>query len=59
MLKATVKNTPTDVKSQYVIARRNKYTAELIYYDVCDDEKQAYDIAIELDDGVVLEREDK
>jgi len=56
MLKANVENTPKDVKSQYVVARRDDYTAELWYYGEYDDEQQAYDVAIELDNGVVLER---
>ena len=55
MFKATVKNTPTDVKTGWVVARRDDYTAELWYYGRYDDRKQAEDIAIELENGVVLE----
>ncbi len=54
MFKATVKFTPENVK-QWVVARRNYYTAELEYYDSFDNEERAYDLAQELDDGIVLE----
>ena len=59
MMKATVKNTPADVKTGWVVARRDSYTAELWYYGNYETEKRAYDVAQELDDGVVLERTDE
>lgn len=60
MLKAKVKNTPYDVKSRmFVVARRSKYTAELRYYGMYDDEQEAYNVALELEDGVVLESVDE
>lgn len=56
MLKAKVKNTPKYVENgMFVVARRSKYTAELRYYGMYDDEQEAYNIALELEDGVVLE----
>lgn len=55
MFKATVKFTPEDVKSGWIVAQRDKYTAELKYYDYYEEEERAYDVAQELDDGVVLE----
>lgn len=58
MLKAKVKNTPPDVKT-WVVARRDSYTAELWYYESHETEERAYEVAQELDDGVVLERTDK
>jgi len=54
MFEAKVKNTPTDVK-KWVVARRDWYTAELYYHDSYDEEERAYDVAQELDDGVVVE----
>ena len=59
IMNAVVKNTPSDVKSGYVVARRDDYTAELWYYGNYDTEKQAYDVALELDNGVVVEYERK
>ena len=56
MLRAKVKFTPDNVK-KYVVATRDKYTAELWYYASYDTEERAYDIAQELDDGIVLESE--
>ena len=59
MLKAKVKNTPNDVKSgMFVVARRSKYTAELRFFQMVDDEQEAYNLALELEDGVVLESVD-
>lgn len=55
MFKATVRNTPDHVKTGWVVARRDDYTAALWYYGTYDDKKQAEDIAIELENGVVLE----
>ena len=55
MIKAVVKNTPANVKTGYMVARRDNYTAELWYYGVYDEEKRAYDIALELENGIVLE----
>ena len=60
MLKARVKNTPESVKSgMFVVTRRSKYTAELRYYGMYDDEQEAYNVALELEDGVVLESVDE
>jgi len=55
MLIAKVNNTPKDVKSGWVVARVDSFTAELWYYGTYKDKKQAYDIALELENGVVLE----
>ena len=55
IFKATVKFTPDNVKSGWIVAQRDKYTAELKYYDSFESEERAYDVAQELDDGVVLE----
>ena len=52
---AKVKNTPKDVKSGWVVARRDDFTAELWYYGTYKTEQRAYDVAQELDNGVVLE----
>lgn len=54
LFKAKVKSTPNNVK-RWVVARRDKYTAELWYYESYDDETRAHDIAEELDDAIVLE----
>ena len=59
IMNAVVKNTPSDVKSGYVVARRDDYTAELWYYGKYDTEKQAYDIALELENGVVVEYDEQ
>lgn len=59
MLVAKVNNEPKEVKNDkncWVVARRDDYTAQLWYYGAYDTEKQAVDIALELDNGVVLER---
>lgn len=53
--KAEVNNTPKDVKTKYIVARRDDYTSELWYYEGYDDKKQADDVATELDNGIVLE----
>lgn len=55
MFVAQVKYTPDNVKNGWVVARRDKYTAELKFYEFCESEERAYDLAQELDDGVVLE----
>jgi len=55
MLTVKVKNTPADVKNGWIVAERDKYTAELWYYEFCDTEERAYDLAQELDDGIVVE----
>lgn len=55
MLRVEVKFTPEDVKTGWIVARRNKYTAELEYYDFFVEEYKAWDLAQELDDGVVVE----
>lgn len=54
MFKVEVKFTPENVK-RWIVTRRDKYTADLWYYDSFDDEKRARDLAQELDDGVVVE----
>jgi hypothetical protein len=54
IFKVKVENTPEDVK-KWVVARRDKYTAELWYHESFDEEQRAYDVAEELDDGVVVE----
>lgn len=55
MLIAKVKNTPSDVKNGWMVARRDKYTGELWYYGTYETEKRAQDVACELDNGIVLE----
>ena len=55
MITAMVKNTPDNVKSGYMVARRDEYTAELWYYGTYDEKKRAYDVALELENGIVLE----
>lgn len=57
--RAKIKNTPTDVKSGWVVARRDDFTAELWYYGTYKTEERAYDVAQELDNGVVLESVDE
>lgn len=59
MFLVQVKNTPPDVKNGWIVAQRDKYTAELWFYEFCDTEERAYDIAQELDDGIVVESVDK
>lgn len=55
MFVAEVKFTPEVVK-KWVVARRNRYTAELEYYKSYNDREDAEDMAQELDDGIVLEK---
>lgn len=55
MLIAKVKNTPKDVKTGWMVARRDDYTAELWYYGVYETEERAQNIALELENGIVLE----
>lgn len=55
MFKAEVKYTPDHVKSGWVVCRRDKYTAELKYFEYHESKERAYEVAQELDDGVVLE----
>jgi len=55
MFVAKIKNTPKVVKSGWVVARRDDFTAELWYYGTYDTEERAYEVAQELDNGVVLE----
>lgn len=58
MFRVDVKFTPDDVK-KWIVAKRDKYTADLWYFDSFDEEKRAHDLAEELDDGVVVERVDE
>ena len=53
MLAVKVHNVPEGVK--WIVAQRDKYNAELYYYDSRETEEEAYDLAQELDDGVVVE----
>ena len=39
-----------------MVARRDEYTSELWYYGTFDTEERAYEVARELDNGIVLER---
>ena len=55
MLIAKVKNTPKIVKSGWMVARRDDYTAELWYYGVYETEERAQNIALELENGIVIE----
>lgn len=55
MMIAKVKNTPKDVKTGWVVARRDDYTAELWYYGTYETEERATNIALELENGIVLE----
>lgn len=54
MLDANVQNLPQFYK-QWVVARRNQYTAELVYWTSFSEEEDAKKAALELGDGVVLE----
>lgn len=58
MFRVDVKFTPDDVK-KWIVAKRDKYTADLWYFESFDEEKRAHDLAEELDDGVVVERVDE
>jgi len=40
---------------KWIVAQRDKYTAELYFYDARETEQDAYDLAQELDDGIVVE----
>lgn len=55
MLYAKVKNTPKDVKNGWMVARRDDYTAELWYYGTYETEERAENVALELENGIVLE----
>jgi len=55
MFIAKVNNTPKDVKTGWMVARRDDYTAELWYYGVFETEERAQNVALELENGIVLE----
>lgn len=55
MLTVKVNDTPEDMKDGWMVAQRDQYTAELWFYEMCDTEERAYDLAQELDDGIVVE----
>ena len=48
-------NTPMVIEDRFVVARRDDKTAELWYWGQYDDEQEAYRVAKELDNGVVIE----
>ena len=54
---AKINNTPKDIegKTGFIVARRDDYTAKLWYYGRYDTEARAYEVAKELDNGIVLE----
>lgn len=55
MYKVDVKFVPEEIKSRWIVAKRDKYTAELWFFEFQDSKKRAEDVAQELDDGVVVE----
>jgi len=59
MLIAKVKNTPKVVKNGWIVARRDDYTGALWYYGRYDTEQEAENVALELNNGIVLESVNK
>lgn len=58
IVKLDIKNLPPveRLKGNFIVARRDDYTAKLWYYGTYETEERAYDVALELENGIVCER---
>ena len=57
-VRVMIHNLPQTARPGYMVVRRDEYTADLWYYGTFETEERAFEVAQELDNGIVLERAD-